>query len=525
MAKKQQGQEITMRKVREILRLRLKCGLTKREIARSCSVSHPTVIKYVRAAEQAKLEYEQIQAMDEISLHQLLKKYSGMKRFAKIRPQPDWAYIHQEKKKKGVTLILLWQEYKEIHPEGYQSTQFCEHYHHWRKKLKLSLRQTYKAGEKMFVDYAGQTVPIHNRVTGEITETSIFVTALGSSNYTYVEAQLDESLGNWIGGHVRAFEYFGGVTKTTIIDNLKSGVTKTCRYEPEINPAYNDMALHYGTAVIPARVRKPQDKAKVENAVQVVSRWILAKLRKRKFFSLGELNQAIGELLIELNNKPFQKLPGSRLSVFKDIEKAVLLPLPQYRYQFAQWKKAKVNIDYHVELFGHYYSVPYVLVGHQIEIRYTKNTVEIFHKGKKITSHRRSNDKGRNTTIREHMPKSHRRYLEWTPSRIINWAKHTGVSTAEMVETIIKLRKHPEQGYRSCLGILRLAKKYSSKRLEVACSRALSFKAYSYKSVRSILEKGLDQNSSPESYTYPEINHENIRGSQYFHNQKEVDIC
>lgn len=522
MARRKQGQELTMRKIREILRLGLQCGLSNREISRSCNVSRSTVGKYIDTAQKANITYSDTAKMENRQLKEIFKQ---KKSSAISKPQPDWAYVHQEKKRKGVTLTLLWQEYKDIHPEGYQSTQFCEHYHQWRKKLKVSLRQTYKAGEKMFVDYAGQTVPIHNRITGEITEASIFVTALGASNYTYAEAQADESLGNWIGGHVRAFEYFGGVTKMTIIDNLKSGVTKACRYEPDINPAYNDMALHYGTAVIPARVRKPQDKAKVENAVQVVSRWILAKLRKRKFFSLGELNQAIRELLIELNNKPFQKLPGSRSSVFKDIEKTALLPLPQYRYQFAQWKKAKVNIDYHVELFGHYYSVPYALVSHQVEIRYTKNTVEIFHKGKRITSHRCSNAKGRHTTIREHMPKSHRRYLEWTPSRIINWAKHTGASTAEIVEIIMTLRKHPEQGYRSCLGILRLAKKYSPQRLEAACKRALSFNAYSYKSIRSILEKGLDQDSISEPYAYPEINHENIRGSGYFHNQKEVDIC
>ncbi|MFH1778194.1 MAG: IS21 family transposase [Candidatus Omnitrophota bacterium] len=356
MARRRQGQELTMRKIREILRLGLQCGLSNREISRSCNVSRSTVSKYLETVRRENITYPELVKMED---GQLSEVFNQKRPGPTCKPQPDWAYIHQELKKKGVTLTLLWQEYKEIHPEGYQSTQFCEHYHRWRKKLKLSLRQTYKAGEKMFVDYAGQTVPMHNRLTGKIAEASIFVAALGASNYTYAEAQADETLGNWIGGHVRTFEYFDGVAKTTIIDNLKSGVTKACRYEPDLNPAYNDMALHYGTAVIPARIRKPQDKAKVENAVQLVSRWILARLRKRTFFSLGELNQAIRELLSELNNKPFQKLTGSRLSVFKDIEQAALLPLPQYRYQFAQWKKAKVNIDYHVELFGHYYSVPY----------------------------------------------------------------------------------------------------------------------------------------------------------------------
>ena len=524
MAKKQQGQGLSMRKVREILRLGLKCGIGRRQIARSCGVSHPTVSKYLRAAEKAEMKYKDIEEMDNRQLKDLLRKTTVVtKRIP--RAQPDWAYIHKELKRKGVTLTLLWQEYKEIYPQGYQSTQFCEHYYNWRKTIKLSLRQTYKAGEKMFVDYAGQTINIQDRLSGKISPASIFVVTLGASNYTYAEAQTSQSLPNWIEGHIRAFEYFGGVTRTVIPDNLKSGVTKICRYEPDINPTYNDLAAYYGTAIIPARASKPQDKAKVETGVQIVSRWILARLRKRTFFSIGELNQAIRELLRELNDKPFQKLPGSRLSTFTEIERNSLLPLPQHRYQFAQWKKAKVNIDYHVELFVHYYSVPYSLVHHRIEIRYTNTIVEIFYKGKRITSHRRNDTKGQHTTIREHMPESHRRYLEWTPSRIINWAKHTGVSTAEMVETIIKLRQHPEQGYRSCLGILRLGKKYSMQRLESACTRALSFKAYSYKSVRSILEKGLDKKPLPQSYEYPAITHENIRGTEYFHNQKEVDLC
>ncbi|MEA1980515.1 MAG: IS21 family transposase [candidate division Zixibacteria bacterium] len=513
-----------MRKVREILRLGLKCGIGRRQIARSCGVSHPTVSKYLRAAEKAEMKYKDIEEMDNRQLKGLIRKTTIVtKRIP--RAQPDWAYIHQELKRKGVTLTLLWQEYKEIYPQGYQSTQFCEHYYNWRKTIKLSLRQTYKAGEKMFVDYTGQTINIQDRLSGKIFPASIFVVTLGASNYTYAEAQTSQSLPNWIEGHIRAFEYFGGVTRTVIPDNLKSGVTKICRYEPDINPTYNDLAAYYGTAIIPARASKPQDKAKVETGVQIVSRWILARLRKRTFFSIGELNQAIRELLKELNDKPFQKLPGSRLSTFTEIERTSLLPLPQHRYQFAQWKKAKVNIDYHVELFVHYYSVPYSLVHHRIEIRYTNTIVEIFYKGKRITSHRRNDSKGQHTTIREHMPESHRRYLEWSPSRIINWAKQTGVSTAEMVETIIKLRQHPEQGYRSCLGILRLGKKYSMQRLESACTRALSFKAYSYKSVRSILEKGLEKKPLPQSYEYPAITHENIRGTEYFHNQKEVDLC
>lgn len=522
MAKKKQGQEIAMRKAREILRLRLKCNLTNREIAHSCSVSHPTVIKYVKAAEQAKINYEQIKNMDQISLHKLLKQYSARKK-RKIRPQPDWAYTHQELKKKSVTLTLLWQEYKEIYPDGYQSSQFCEHYYRWRQKLKTSMRQVHKAGEKMFVDYAGQTMVIQDRHSGKTKEVQIFVAVLGASNYTYAQASWDQKLTSWVNCHIRAFEYFDGAAKLIIPDNLRSGVSKACRYEPEINPTYKDMAEHYGTAVMPSRIRRPKDKAKVEVGVQIVGRWILAKLRKRTFWSLEQLNEAIWELLKELNQRPFQKLKGSRLSVFENIEKKALLPLPCYRYQIAEWKKAKVNIDYHVELSGHYYSVPHSLNQESVMIRYTETTVEIFYNDKRIITHKRSYLNGRHTTIREHMPQSHRRYLEWTPSRIINWATHTGKSTAQMVEHIIQSREHPEQGYRSCLGILRLAKKYSAPRLEAACARALTFNAYSYKSVRSILEKGLDQEPLTKSQQYPIIEHENVRGSNYFNNQKEVN--
>lgn len=523
MARKKQARELSMRKTREILRLGLNCGLGYRAISRSCAVSISTVGKYLGQAKEANLSYEQIESMDDNQLHKLLKKEILAPK-AESRPQPDWAYIHQELKKKGVTLTLLWQEHKEIYPHGYQSTQFCEHYYRWKKKLKVSLRQTHKAGEKMFVDYAGQTVPVHERSNGKVSQVQIFVAVLGASNYTYAEAGWDQSLPRWIQSHIHAFEYFQGVSGMVVSDNLLSGVSRSCRYEPDINPTYNDMATYYGTAIIPARVQKPRDKAKVETGVQVVGRWILARLRKRTFFSLGELNQAIGELLKELNEKPFQKLPGSRLSVFKEIEQKALLALPVHPYSFAEWKKAKVNIDYHVELCGHYYSVPYTLVHELVEICYSAATVEILHKGKRVASHQRDNRKGTHTTVREHMPQSHRRYLEWTPSRIINWAGSTGESTARIVETIINLRQHPEQGYRSCLGILRLGKKYSPKRLEAACTRALAIKAYSYKSIRSILEKGLDKEPLTPEKEYPLIEHTNIRGSDYF-NLKEAKPC
>ena len=518
MARKKRRKELSVRKIKEVLRLHINCGMGPREISRSLSISPATASNYINGAKEANLIYSRITGMDEEELTQIIKgEKSGSER--KSRPQPNWKQIHGEMKKKGVTLQLLWEEYKAIYPDGYQSTQFCDHYRKWKGKLNPSLRQTHKAGEKMFVDYAGQTIAIINRHTGLIRHAQVFVAALGASNYTYAEATWDQSLSNWIDSHIHAFEYFDGVARITVPDNIRTGISKACRYEPDINPTYHDMAIHYGTVIIPTRVRKPKDKAKVENAVLVVERWIIAALRHRTFFSLAELNRAIAELLIKLNNRPFKKLPGSRLSCFVEIDRPALLPLPQNRYVLAEWKKAKVNIDYHVELLRHYYSVPYQLIHETIRIRYTNNTVEIFHKNTRVASHKRDDSPGRHTTCAEHVPKSHRKYLEWNPSRIINWGKTVGASTARLMETIMDSREHPEQGYRSCMGIMRLEKPYSKQRLEAACARAIAIGAYSYRSVRSILEKGLDKLPLPGSereQTAP-INHTNIRGTDYYH--------
>ena len=516
MAKKKR-RDTSMRKVREILRLSVNYKMSNREIAQSCSVSHGTVAKYVLLAKEAGLTPEMIQQADDVTLGRLLGKDTAPQQ-RPAYPQPDWGYVHTELKKKNVTLQLMWQEYKDVHPDGYQSTQFYEHYGRWKKILSPSLYQVHKAGEKMFVDYAGHTVPIQDRSTGKIRDAEIFVAVLGASNYTYADASWDQSLPSWIESHVNTFEYFKGVPRAVVLDNLKAGVSKPCRYEPDINPTYHDMAVHYGTAIIPARVAKPKDKAKVEAAVQVVERWILAALRNRTFFSLNELNDAIRELLTRLNEKPFKKLQGSRKTCFEKIEQSALLPLPENRYTFAEWKKARVNIDYHIELNGHYYSAPYSLVHEEVTVRYTIKTIEIFHKGKRVASHVRDDTKGRHTTIKEHMPKSHREYLEWTPSRIINWAGTIGESTANVVETILGRGVYPEQGYRSCMGILRLAKRYSNDRLESACKRAIVIRGYSYRSIESILKSGLDLHQLSKAQPQPAVSHENIRGGGYFTN-------
>jgi transposase len=428
--------------------------------------------------------------------------------------------LHQELKKKGVTLQLLWHEYKEKCPEGYQYSQFCRLYHQWAEKLDPCLRQEYRAGEKLFVDYAGQTMEVIDSETGEIHQAQIFVATLGASNYTFAEATLSQDLPSWIQCHVHAFEFFQGVTEILVPDNLRDAVTRSCRYEPDLNASYREMAEHYGAVIIPARVAKPRDKAKVESGVLQVERWVLAPLRHRSFFSFAELNEAIQEQLEFLNNRPFEKLQGTRKSLFESLEKSSLQPLPIHRFVFAEWKTPRVNIDYHIEVDRHYYSVPYQLIHEKVEVRLTNTTVEVFFKGRRVASHLRSYLPGKHTTSSEHMPKSHQKHLKWTPSRLIQWAGTIGPHTQKLLAFILENRPHPEQGYRSCLGVLRLRKRYSPERLEAACARALAFKAYSYKNVESILKNGLDQqpleSSSSSQTCLPLLEHENLRGRQYY---------
>jgi len=432
---------------------------------------------------------------------------------------PDWPQVHQDMKGKNVTLCLLWQEYKAKHSDGgFQYSRFSELYRIWRGKLNVSMRQTHKAGEKMFVDYAGPTIPIVDRMTGEEHPAQVFVAVLGASSYTFSEATMTQALPDWAGSHVRAFEYFGGVTEIVVPDNLKSGVTKPCRYDPDINPSYADLARHYGVAIIPARVRKPKDKAKAEGGVLLVERWIMAALRNRTFFSLTEANTAIGELLTKLNDRPFKKLPGCRRSQFEELDKPALKPLPTTAYEYAEWKLARVNIDYHVEVDGHYYSVPYQLIQQQLDIRFTRNAVECFHKGKRVAAHVRSDVQGGYTTLPEHMPRAHREQAQWTPERLIRWGRSIGDHTAIAANIIMSSRRHPQQGFRACMGLMSMGKKYGGDRLESACNRAIVTNCVSYKSIKSILKSGLDKQpllSAESTQDIPE--HGNIRGSKYFH--------
>src|ERR1039457_120131 len=509
-------ERVTMRKIREILRLAWSCGQSRKSIAAGCRVGKTTVTDTTARANAAGLSWP-LPQVDDDALERLLYPPVPIL-IPRKAPLPDWNSLHIEwTTRKNLTLMLLWQEYKEQVPDGYQYSYFCDRYHQWHKRLDLSMRQIHLAGEKMFVDYCGQTLPVVDPATGEIHESQVFVAVLGASNYTYAEATMTQSLPDWIGSHVRTFTFFGGVTKVVVPDNLRSGVTKPCRYEPVINATYEEMAQYYSTAIIPARVRKPKDKAKAEVGVQIVQRFILAGLRKRTFFSLAEANAAIRERLELLNNRPFKKLPGCRKSRFEELDRPALLPLPLSHYQFSEWKKVLLGIDYHFDVDGHFYSAPHRLRGEPLLARYTETTVECFYKGNRVASHARSMVKGLHTTTPEHMPRSHREYAEWTPERLISWANRIGESCAGVVSTILGRRAHPEQGFRSCRGIISLAKRFSEERLEAACRRALNIKGVNYRSIKAILENNLDKKSFPSQQQLPLVPHENIRGTKYYH--------
>jgi len=506
-----------MRQVREVLRLKFVCGHSGHQIAAMVGISRYTVAEYLRRAGVVGLTWPVPAELDDAALER--KLFSPP--FAAgepARPQPDWPRVHAELRRPNVTLLLVWEEYRRGQPEGYGYSRFCELYAAWRGRLSPTMRQTHPAGERMFVDYAGQTVELIDSATGEVRRAPVFVAALGASNFTYAEARWTQALPDWIGCHVGAFASFGGVPRQIVCDNLKAGVTASCRYEPGISRTYQDMASHYGTAVLPARVRRPRDKAKVEVAVQVVQRWILARLRHQKFFSLAELNAAIFALMVDLNDRPMRHLGTSRRALFETLERPALLALPALPYVYAEWRRCRAGLDYHVEVQGHYYSVPYRLMREIIEARITDQTVELFHRGNRVASHLRSPRAHRHTTTAEHMPSAHRRYAEWTPTRLLREAAAIGPATIALVERIMAAKPHPEQGFRTCLGILRLVRGYGPERLEAACQRGLDIGAGSYRSVQSILRNGLDRAFRPEPIPdEPPGSHGNIRGRGYYH--------
>lgn len=506
-----------MRKVREVLRLRHALGVSERQIAITTGVSRSTVGKYLRRAAVVGITWPVPEGLEDAELERRLFTPPTFDE-KPARPLPDWSDVHKELKRRAVTLLLLWEEYRAEHVDGYGYSRFCDLYRDWCKTISPTMRQTHGAAEKLFVDFAGDTVPVFDAALGVERRAHIFVAVLGASNYTYAEARWSEGLADWIGAHVNAFSVIGGVPKAVVCDNLKAGVTAACRYEPGINRTYQELAEHYDTAILPTRPRRPRDKAKVEVAVQIVQRFVLARLRNRRFFSLHELNAAIRETVADLNAKIMRKLGVSRDELFTEIDRPALKALPTAPYQYAEWKKCRVAPDYHVEIADHYYSVPSRLIREQLEARVTDTTIEILYKGVRVASHARSQARRRHTTIPEHMPSAHRRYAEWTPARMRREAAKIGPATIALVDAIMKAKPHPEQGFRACLGILRLARSYGSARIEAACRRGNDIGATTYGSIKSILQHGLDRayaNEKPPDA--PPIQHRNIRGTSYYH--------
>lgn len=508
-----------MRKIHDVLRLHYDLKLAQRQIARSVQLSQSTVNDYLTRFQQSGLSWPLSDDYDDQRLSEKLFGVAKSNRDPTRRPLPDFTYIHHElTTNRHTCLQLLWEEYREAHPDQpYSYTSFWRHFDQWRSRQDLVMRQQYRAGEKLFVDWAGAKIPIHDRETGDVTMASLFVAVLGASSYTYAEAALSQELEPWIGAHVRTFEFLEGVPETVVPDNTKTGVTKPCRYDPDLNPTYQEMAMHYSVGVVPARVRKPRDKAKVEVGVQIAQRWIVAALRHRKFFSLEELNASIRELLEKLNQRPFKKRDGCRRTLFEQVDQPALRPLPAERYDLSIWSKALVNIDYHVQIDESFYSVPHTLVQKPVEVRTTPSTVEVFYQGSRVASHLRARKPYTAVTENEHRPKAHQAHLQWPPSRLIDWARKTGPFSAQMFQQMMDRYPHPEMGYRSCLGLLRLGEKYGPQRLESACERALATGAVRYKSVKSILSHSLDSQPVTPAMDFPRpAGHDNIRGAGYY---------
>lgn len=512
-------ERLSMRTIREILRQRWALARSHRAVAaslaRSVGAIHATE---ARARAAGLTTWAEVAALTDAALEAVLYRRPTDATPRPERPVPDCAYLHIERRKPGVTLQLLHVEYLERHPDGYQYTQFCDYYRAWLRRRRLTMRQVHRGGDKGFVDYAGKGPWLTDPTTGERIPVELFVLALGASSYTYAEATATQQLPDWIASHTRAFAFFGGVPAAVVCDQLKSGVTTACRYEPGINRSYRELAIHYGTTILPARPARPRDKAIVEVAVQVAERWIVARLRHETFYTLPAMNVRIGELLEALNAKPMRHYGGaSRRDLFVRLDQPHLRPLPADAFEYAEWPKATVNIDYHIAVDHHVYSVPHTLVHERVDVRLTATTVEVFHQGQRVAVHRRSHQRGGCTTVAAHMPKSHRAHAEWSPSRFTRWAESIGPQTVALVTALLTDRPHPEQGYRSCLGILRLAKRYDAARLEAACGRALTAGARSYRHVAAILQRGLDRAPDQPTTATPPLRHENLRGRGYYH--------
>ncbi len=518
-------ERLAMHKIKDLLRLHFVGGIdSRRQLARAVGCGKTAVADCLRRATATGLScWEAIAVLDEEELERrLYPARSGVPMPVAARPLPDWAMIREELARRDhqVTLALLWQEYKSEHPEGYQYSRFAELYHHYEKKLSVVLRQLHRAGEKCFVDFC-DGIALIDGDTGQLIPTQLFVGALGASSYTFAIATLSQELPVWLDCHVRMYEFFCGASALTICDNLLAGVTHPDRYEAQVNRSYRELATHYNTCVMPTRIRKPRDKAKVEAAVLVAQRWILAALRHRRFYHLDELNEAISELLVKLNNRLMRHVKASRRELYERLDRSALKALPARPYEYAEWKQVGVNIDYHISFDEHYYSVPYTLVGESMWARATYGTVELYHKGKRLTAHPRSYEKYGYTTLPEHRPASHRAHLEWTPSRLIDWARTVGPHTAALVEHVLRSKPHPEQGYRSVLGVLRLSGKFGLARLERACERAIAIGSPVYRTVKILLKQRMESatphEEPPEADATAGLGTVNVRGRGYYH--------
>jgi transposase len=512
-------ERLDMIRVREILRQKLVDRRSHRAIAASLSVSPGTVGGACSRAKRLELTWEQVSGMSDADLDAMLFGVRGAAALA--RPEPDWSFVHTELRKKSVTLTLLHLEYLEEHADGLRFSAFCDRYATWRDRQKPTMRQCHVAGDKMFVDYAGQKVRLVDAHTGEVREVELFVAVLGASNLTFAEATETQTVPDFVGSCRRSFEFFGGVTSAIVPDQLKSAVVKSDRYEPEIQRTFHEFAEHYGAIVMPARPRHPRDKAKVEVAVQVVERWILARMRKETFYSLGEANVRISELLREINERfVMRTYKTTRRALFERIERSALRALPTEAFEVGTWKLLRVHFDYHVEIDHHFYSVSHLLAGAKLWGRFTPSTVEIFRDGERVTAHARSYVHGRHTTRDEHMPEAHRQHASWTPARLVSWAEtNVGPIAGELCAVILENRRHPQQGFRSCLGIIRLAKRHEPARVEAACAKALAMRVYSSRFVENVLRHGLDRVDDAGGEALPPAvpQHENVRGPGYYH--------
>jgi transposase len=504
-----------MRKLRDVLRLKYDTQLPLRGIAQACGLGLGTVSTYLQRAVAAGLSWPLPDDLDDTALEARLFTRPAVPA-TRDRALPNWGTLHQELKKPGVTLTLLWQEYRAQHPHGYAYSQFCERYRQWARHLKPSMRQVHRAGEKLFVDFSGKRPHLIDPTTGEEVAVELFVGVLGASGLIYAEATRTQDLSTWVGAHIRMLEYFHGSTAVWVPDQLKSGVTTASRYEPEINRTYAELARHYGAVVIPARPATPTDKPLVEVSVQIAQRWVLAALRHRTFFTLADLNAAMWDRIDAINDRPMKRLGVSRRTLFEQIDRPALKPLPVGRYELAEWKGCRVNIDYHVEVAHNFYSVPYQLVHERVEARFTASTVEVFCKNRPVAVHARLTGRGRYATQVAHMPRAHRAHAEWTPSRLIAWAEQTGPATGRLVAGILERRPHPEQGYRACLGLMRLGREHGTDRLEAACQRAEHLRSYRFRTVEHILKHQQDRLPLDAPPARPALTHENLRGATYY---------